>query len=334
MATDLLNELREMALNLKIEPVAGSSDAATVESIVKVLSEFNRAYQNFLAIALAKDEVYANIIEQQPAAKKQLLAESSLLAVDVNFGSFEVALAPQSSNISGLLFKDDVVAKKEATFKDFKTVVGSDFNDQVYLSRIGSRFSERERKLIYGPIFRAVKSNRYRVGIQDVNRTYVKPLTRPSKEKISFYVPKEAAAEGLEARKTYKLYVTMDADSAARGKFTRSSVDAVHYVEEVAPDTYPIILNELDYEGLEIQFQRAIVGEVRIDDGLFQVENDALDVFVWGDTRKDAEEAFVFAIYSLYVNFYYEADENLSEDAIKLKDELQGLAKSSVWNEG
>ena len=335
MPTDQLQTLRDLALNLKIEPVQGESSAASVRSIVKVLGEFNTAYENFLEIVLTKDEAYAGILEQQPEAKKRLLQDAELIAVDVNFSSFEVALAPQVADGSGLLFKDDLTQKKEDSFVDFKKLVSGDFADSRYRSEVGQRFNDKERRRIYQPLFRALKPSKYRVDIQHRDHTLLKTLQRPSTEKVSFYIPPpEAGKEASDGNKTYRLYVTMDAESALSGRLTKKSVEQVHYVEEVAPDTHPIIVTRFEYDELRVEFNRAIVGQIALNDGLLHVTNEELDLFVWGENREEAEEAFRFGLYSLYANFYYEEDEKLSTSAIELKRHLRDITKLSSWNAG
>ena len=55
--------------------------------------------------------------------------------------------------------------------------------------------------------------------------------------------------------------------------------------------------------------------------------NTEFDILAWGDTFEEAEVAFNFCFYALYHNFCLEIDENLSEEAIELKNELNSLIK-------
>ena len=60
------------------------------------------------------------------------------------------------------------------------------------------------------------------------------------------------------------------------------------------------------------------------------VENELLNICVWGETREDAEIAFAFNFHSLYLNFALEKDNKLSPDAILLKNKLLKIVKKTM----
>jgi len=69
---------------------------------------------------------------------------------------------------------------------------------------------------------------------------------------------------------------------------------------------------------------------VDFEDDNYIITNEDLDITVWGESRKEVEEAFCFSFYSTYKNFYLEDNINLSEEAIHLKEKLKGIIKNII----
>ena len=55
------------------------------------------------------------------------------------------------------------------------------------------------------------------------------------------------------------------------------------------------------------------------------VQCEALDLMVWGESRDQAEEAFSFAFYAHYLNYYLADDRQLAPDALAYKGRLREL---------
>ena len=83
-------------------------------------------------------------------------------------------------------------------------------------------------------------------------------------------------------------------------------------------------LNVLRYERLVFVLAEKLETDVSFEE-LFIIRCEALDLTVWGPTLTEAEEALAFAFYSLYENYYREADANLAPDALRLKSLLHTL---------
>ena len=63
---------------------------------------------------------------------------------------------------------------------------------------------------------------------------------------------------------------------------------------------------------------------------LFIIRCDVLDLTVWGQTLTEAEEALAFGFYSLYQNYYLEADAKLDVGAQQLKALMHTLILDTV----
>lgn len=67
---------------------------------------------------------------------------------------------------------------------------------------------------------------------------------------------------------------------------------------------------------------------VTIEDNMFIIRNELLDITVWGEDQDSAEEAFYFTFNAIYINYVKEKEENLSDKAIILKHNINNLIAS------
>ncbi len=81
------------------------------------------------------------------------------------------------------------------------------------------------------------------------------------------------------------------------------------------------------FDGVNYQFKEKLQCTVTLEEERFNIEYEPLKIFVWGDTLKQAEEAFAFQIHGLWHNYALESDEKLSLRARKLKSKLISLVK-------
>jgi hypothetical protein len=63
---------------------------------------------------------------------------------------------------------------------------------------------------------------------------------------------------------------------------------------------------------------------------MYVIQNEELDITVWGESREEAEDSFAFTFHSLYQNFATEIDSKLSKDAKSLKENLLKTVKKVI----
>ena len=107
------------------------------------------------------------------------------------------------------------------------------------------------------------------------------------------------------------------------------------YLEEIGvtyltQDTYPFTPNLLQFDNAVYVLNEKLLCNVDYEDDMYIVENELLNIHVWGETREDAEIAFAFNFHSLYLNFALEKDDKLSPDAILLKNKLLKIVKKTM----
>jgi hypothetical protein len=95
-------------------------------------------------------------------------------------------------------------------------------------------------------------------------------------------------------------------------------------------DTYPFNPDILKFDTIVYIFNKKLNCIVGYQDDSYTIKNKLLDICVWGNTRDEAETAFVFSFNALYENFALKNDSKLSPEAKKLKTKLLKLVKNRI----
>ncbi|MDP2113094.1 MAG: hypothetical protein Q8K69_03435, partial [Bacteroidota bacterium] len=102
------------------------------------------------------------------------------------------------------------------------------------------------------------------------------------------------------------------------------------YLEELEHDTYPFKPDLIKFQNIIFVLSKNLECIVEFEDDNYIIKNEELDLIVWGETRKEVEDAFNFSFYSLYTNYFLEDDSKLSDGAIRLKNGLKTIIKSVI----
>ena len=334
---NLLDKLKEISLRVQIDPLQTVEHAAKVNTVIKVLTDINRSYYNFLEIEFLKNPDFKKAFEKSSKILDTFKEDLDLLIVDVKFGSFETAIAPNLVESNSPIFKNEVLDWKKEAFQNYKEIVVlADYQDKAHLKKVVDRYSDEERTKIFQPFFSSIGDGKlYKINIKTSSGEIAKTLFQPEKPKVQIYAPKiSIQPEEIVEEKNYLVYAKLK--KAGKGEdinFTKRNIKQVHYMEELAHDTYPFKPNILQYEKLVFILNSKLECEVSFQDNSYVIECSDLDITVWGDNREQVEEAFSFSFYSLYHNFFLEQDKKLSKEAIALKKKLKSLIKSVVENE-
>lgn len=327
----MLEKLTKKAFRIHIEPFKTVDHAAKVETVIKVLSDITQSYNNYLEIEFFKKPDFVKAFEANKNVLETIKEELSLLIVDLQFGSFEAALAPNLTEPFSPIFKNEVLEWKQEIFEDYKEYfIEADYNDIAYVTKIAKRYTEDERARIYKPLFSSIGDRKeYQLNIKNSNRKVVRTLSQPATNK-EFFIPKVVQEKPQEP-----IYSTVQVYAKVKKQgdtfdINKRTLKEILYLQELEHETYPFNPDIIRFEGKIYVLNKKLNCTVEFEDKHYIISNDELDVLVWGDTRKEAEEAFSFNFYSLYHNYYLEKDENLSAEAIELKANLKKLIKSVV----
>ena len=327
---DTLQQLKQIALNFKIEPLNTVGHAAKVTTIIKVLTNINTSFKRFLEIEFHKNEDFHGAYLKNQKTFTTLLADLELLAVDLKFGSCEIAIAPNIVDNEVTLFKNEVKDWKEESFTSYKEILSGNFEDHGYITTIQKKYSDRERNHIYKSIFDTIgNKNEYKLHLLDTESKKIKKtFHKPKSTLISFYLPKLKKEEKIPTEKLVLGYFKLK-DDGNEIKFSKRNIREVMYFTELEHETYPYTPSKIVFENTEYLLNEPLQCEVTYEDDSYIISSKELDLTAWGDTREEAEEAFQFSFYSLVQNFYDELDSKLSAKAKQLKHKLRLLIISN-----
>lgn len=331
MNDDLLHKLKKIAIRFHIDPKNTVGHAARVDTIIRVLSDINKSYKKFLEVEFNKNEDFVKLYENNNKILSTFLDELDLLAVDLNFNSFDISVAPNIIDQQSSLFKDDVLAWKEDSFKSYKNLITGDFSNPQYMKEISDKYSDVERRQIYKPLFSSIgTSSQYTINIKDNTGKVVRTLAKPTNERIKFYLPKVETSKKVPTEKTVLAYIKMKDKGEDGFDIKKGNIKEVLHVEELEHDTYPFSPDYLEFDGTAFILDRELSCNVSYEEDNYILRNEEFDLTVWGESREEIEDAFSFSFYSLYLNFYHESDDKLSKKAQILKQKLETIIKEVI----
>jgi hypothetical protein len=191
MDNPILEELRKIAINFKIEPAGTAGQYASVSDVVRVFSGIQESFRNFIKIEVKKSAEFKNEIGSNKNLINQIIAEMDLLIVDTKF-SYQSSVVPDLSQ-SLSLFKNDTLSWKSKKFKEYKdTIIYSDINDINNLYSLSKKYTIKERDLIFTPLFNASGNGKdYKIRVWEQDREKIN-LIKPKKLYETYFKPNRA----------------------------------------------------------------------------------------------------------------------------------------------
>lgn len=298
-----LEKLRDMAFEVTIDP-NNHIHAASVEDVVKVLNAYVSSYKSYIEIKLKSE----NKPEDQI---KDILNNTQLLVVNTEFNSYHNSLAPYNPT-------NQVTT---SLFNKYKTdILEVDIDNYSDLRQLREHFTKEELSAIYSPIFNATSKN-YNLKIKTDNGI-IRKVKKPTKSFETYFKPtkiKEPVKKD-DKDKIFQVFVqSHDLKSISKKD--------IIYSTELEHETYPHTVEKISYHDKDIYLHESITCEVEFKDDLYFIIYSDLNIEVWGQSRKEAIEAFNFTFYSLVMNYAQEEDDNLTDDAIILKSKLNTMIR-------
>jgi len=327
----MIEKLKDIAFRIHIEPLKTVENATKVETVIKVLSDIYQSYNNYLEIEFIRNVKFREAYESNNKVIETIKEDLALLIVDLNFGSFEAALAPDLSDQQTEIFNNEVLDWEIDTFKEFKDdIIHGDYENDHYIKKITEKYNETEREKIFKPLFSSIGNGKnYRININDKNHTFVKALIQPKSTK-PYYIPKNSKNNFDNSEfttvhffaKVKKLGDTLD--------LNKKNISEVLFLEKLEHDTYPFKPEIIKFQETIFVLNRNLDCTIDYEEDNYIIKNEELDIVVWGDSRKEVEEAFCFSFYSIYQNYCIEVNSNLSDEAILLKEKMYSLIKNVI----
>ncbi|MDP3432659.1 MAG: hypothetical protein Q8T04_06810 [Bacteroidota bacterium] len=327
----MIEKLKDIAFRIHIDPLKTVEHAAKVETVIKVLSDIYQSYNNYLEIEFLRNEEFRKVFESNKKVLDTIKEELSLLVVDLNFSSFEAALAPNIIELQSPIFKNEVLEWKRETYDKYKnSIISGDFDNPNYLLKIVKRYNDEERVKIFKPLFSSFGDGKeYRINIKDKNHKILKTLIQPEKNK-EFFIPKISVEKiDLPEYSTVQVFAKIR-KQGDKFNLNQRNLKEILYLEELEHDTYPFKPDLIKFQNIIFVLSKNLECIVEFEDDNYIIKNEELDLIVWGETRKEVEDAFNFSFYSLYTNYFLEDDSKLSDGAIRLKNGLKTIIKSVI----
>jgi hypothetical protein len=319
----MIEELKNIAFWIHIEPLKSTGNAIKVDTVLKVLSDICHSYNQYLEIEFLRNDEFRKVHDANKKILDAIKEELSLRMVDLNYSSFEAALAPDILDLNSPLFKNEVLDWKKETFRFYKEeIIEGDYENTDYLHKMLVRYKDEERIKIFMPLFSSFgDGTEYRININDYQHHFIKTLIQPHNSK-EFYIPRLSSAN-LNIPELSVVRVSSETPKAEG-----NSED--NYQEVLGHDIRPFKPDVIRYESLLFVLTQKLDCEVDFEDNNYIIRNDELDLVVWGESRKEVEDSFSFNFYWMYLNYYLEEDKNLSDEALQLKATMKLMIKSVI----
>lgn len=320
------NKLQDIAFRIQIDPVNTAQHAAKAISLLTVLENIIKSYNNFVEIEFLKNPEYAKTYAQDKSQLDKVKADLDLLVVGLEFGSAELAFSPAFEE-KPEIFPNTTDKWEKKTFKGFKNnVLCAEYDDPNFAKRIKKRYTDRERLSIYQPYFDCLDdTGSYKLNITDKKHKVLKTIWKPDKQFLDIYTP-NVKSRKIESDYSYaKIYAKIK-----KGGKGKKDIKEILSFEESLYEIYPYKPDMIRYDRNIFILDHKLDCEVCYDEGNYIITNDEFDITVWGHTREEAENAFAFTFSALYKNYCEESDDNLSDKAKNLKYKLKLIIKDTV----
>lgn len=309
-----LQKLREQAIYLKVESEPKYGGGVGIDDVLQVLENLKKSYAEFVQIEYDRINTETDKTKLKKI-REGLLQENALVIVDLNFGSFEGAIAPDFvTNHHQVPSISNLQDWKLEAFSTYKTlVIESDYNEDGFLEKVESRYTPDQRKRIYDPVVNGILQRKSaKVFFRTRSNDSLRRLHSPKQRSIEILAPAmQKEVIKIEPR-------TSMARVEIRGQVARPKV--LELFEDIKT---PIIGYEKIVGGEKTyELNYPIYCELNTEEGMYFLENKQFGLYAAGNTREEAE-ASLFEEFEFILNRYNSLpDSQLTDDVIGIKQSL------------
>lgn len=316
---NILENLRENAIFLKLEATQKLSGGIPLDTIIKVLKSLTESYNAYIEIEYAKINTQANKVKYN-RIKEKLISENKLIMVDLKFESYGMAVTPLVT-----VFKEPIpnihqpISWKKEKFSNYKTLFFRDsLNDQKNIDRLNARYSKEERKKILNPLIESIYANKfarvyYRIGEKN-------PLTSIEKlkdETMDKLLPIHEPAEPF-GEITSKTNIALVEVSS--GKAKPKVLELFDEVKNPVHKFESIIGPNKTYE-----LKYPLYVEIVKEEEEYIFKNDQIGIYSLGTTLDAAKSSFCEEFEYIYERYNSLPEDKLSNDVIEIRNYVNSL---------
>lgn len=324
-----LSHLRENSIYFTLEPksLAFSTTISALDA-----GNFLRKISNSFLYFIEFDfyESFKTTISDVKRLKSIINQFKDILSprvVDLKFSSFKVAISADTfKSVDNSEYKDwqRTILEK---YKD--DVIEVDYDSEVRINEIVTKYPETVRRNIYSPIIEIINDKKYNLNISDHKRRYVKTYKSIKKKNEEILIPKPLIIddEGHEKRKLVNLIIELSDKEDITNLGKREIQHGLLFSQEIKK--FPFGLKEIRFSNIFIDLKYPIICEFHLENNYYYISNIELEIEVKAENYNDAVIQFNKVFVELYLNLL---DDN-SELNKSIRDKLFSLIAQVRNNE-
>lgn len=327
LANDYMQMLRQKALNVRVKPKSPTYGSAVIlDNVIEVLRKVRESFRNFLAIDFSKTFENRHFTNSDKLLSN-LQSEAVLLLSNVKFSSFAASIAPDL-RVMASQYSDEISEWKSGVFDRFKTdVFRTEYDSIPDLKPLTERYSDEERRLIFGPVLDLFKANNaYNFTITDPSyakeeRKY-RPVSKPIRDIL---VPAVHPIEVVPERELFQSFGLAAPESG--GAISKANVIAT---QALTTAEFRVPLNTIQFEKEELILREQIEIEIKYEKPVFTISSEILKIRInaydYASVLKDFQKTFI----ELYRELKAKPSSELSSDELSAMSFMDSVVFASA----
>ena len=292
--------LRERALYYHIEPNNPKfSNTVSTSEAGSFLTNLTKSFKSFVAVNLFQNfkdkHGYSDLTKTINEFKKIL--EPRIVAL--SYSSFNVGIS--TDIVHG---PNDTQLRKwqKGVLEQFKEdVVNVDYSSDEALKSLSDKYSEEDRKQIYGPYIEIVNNSNLKVVVSDAKKSFRKTYRKlEDREKL---VPKpDRAFQQAESTVFLNAIIEVPKGSSIKDVSKKDIRDGLLFAQEVREA--PIKINRIESDGDVVELNEPLSYSLKLEDGFYIAESEKYGIKdVGGRTKEVAQQAFESKFIEQYIKY-------------------------------
>lgn len=312
-AHEYMQMLRQQALNIRVKPKNPTYGSAVIlDNVIEVLRKVRESFRNFLGIDFNKSFGHQHF-NNSDKLLANLQSEAVLLLSNVKFSSFAASIAPDL-RVMASQYSDEISDWKSGVFNRFKTdVFLTEYNSIPELKPLTERYTDEERRLIFGPIIDLFKDNNtYNFTLTDTSFAIEERKYRPvSKPVRDILVPTVQPIDIVPNRELFQSFGLASPESG--GAISKANVITT---QALTTAEFRVSLDTIQFEKEELILREQIEVEIKYEKPIFSISSEILKIrtnaYDYNSVLKDFQEAFI----ELYQELKKKPSSELSSDEL------------------
>ena len=303
--------LRQKALNIRVKPKNPTYGSAVIlDNVIEVLGKIRGSFRNFLSIDFNK-AFNQKTFNNSDKLLANLQSEAVLLLSNVKFSSFAASIAPDL-RVMASQYSEEISEWKSGVFDRFKTdVFRTEYDSTSELKPLIERYSEEERRQIFGPILDLFKDNNaYNFTLTDpsyaIEERRFRPVSKPIRDIL---IPAAQPIDTVPERELFQSFGLAAPESG--GAISKANVITT---QALTTAEFRVPLTTIQFERDELILREQIEVEIKYEKPIFTIFSEVLKIranaYDFNTVLKEFQKAFI----DLYQELKRKPSSELSSD--------------------